>query len=41
MKKPSPQKVFYVEEVLEDGVLGTKQMLKTGIASKPSFLKKV
>jgi len=39
-EKTIDQKVFYVEEILEDGVLTTKQMLKTGINSKPSFLKK-
>ena len=34
-------RTFYVEEVLDDGVLGTKQMLVTGEDSKPSFLKKM
>lgn len=32
--------MFYVEQILDDGVLATKQMLKTGIESMPSFLKK-
>lgn len=39
-EKTIDQKVFYVEEVLEDGVLSTKQMLKVGKKSKPSFMKK-
>ena len=34
-------KIYYVEQVLEDGVLATKQMLKVGINSNPSFLKKM
>ena len=33
-------RTFYVEEVMADGVLGTKQMVVTGENSKPSFLKK-
>ncbi|WP_289466326.1 hypothetical protein, partial [Klebsiella pneumoniae] len=33
-------KVFYVEEVFEEGVLSTRQMIKTGLESRPSFLKK-
>ena len=39
-EKTIDQKVFYVEEVLEDGVLSTKQMLKVGKKRKPSFMKK-
>lgn len=39
-EKRMGNRTFYVEEVLEDGLLGTKQMLITGEDSKPSFLKK-
>lgn len=39
-EKKIGNRTFYVEEILSDGVLGTKQMLKVGDASKPSFLKK-
>lgn len=39
-EKRYDNKVFYVEEVLNDGVLATKQMVKTGLERKPSFLKK-
>ena len=38
-EKTIDQKIFYVEEVLEDGVLSTKQMLKVGTKRKPSFIK--
>lgn len=40
-EKRMGNRTFYVEEVLDDGVLGTKQMLVTGEDSKPSFLKKM
>lgn len=40
-EKRMGNRTFYVEEVLDDGVLGTKQMLVTGEGSKPSFLKKM
>lgn len=40
-EKRMGNRTFYVEEVLDDGVLGTKQMLITGEDSKPSFLKKM
>lgn len=33
-------RTFYVEEVLDSGILGTKQMVITGEDSNPSFLKK-
>lgn len=39
-EKQMGNRTFYVEEVLDDGVLGTKQMVITGKDSKPSFLKK-
>lgn len=39
-EKQMGNRTFYVEEVLDDGVLGTKQMVITGEDSKPSFLKK-
>lgn len=39
-EKTDGTKTFYVEEIMDDGVLSTKQMLKTGAKSKPSFLKK-
>jgi len=39
-EKTIDQKIFYVEEILNDGVLSTKQMVKVGIRRKPSFLKK-
>ena len=39
-EKTMRNRTFYVEEVLSDGVLGTKQMLKVGNKSIPSFLKK-
>ena len=39
-EKQIGNRTFYVEEVLDDGVLGTKQMVITGEDSKPSFLKK-
>ena len=39
-EKRMGNRTFYVEEVLDDGVLGTKQMVITGEDSKPSFLKK-
>lgn len=40
-EKQMGNRTFYVEEVLDDGVLATKQMLITGETSKPSFLKKM
>ena len=40
-EKKMGNRTFYVEEVLEDGFLGTKQMLITGENSNPSFLKKM
>ena len=40
-EKKIGNRTFYVEEVLEDGFLGTKQMLITGENSNPSFLKKM
>ena len=39
-EKRMGNRTFYVEEVMSDGVLGTKQMVVTGESSKPSFLKK-
>lgn len=39
-EKRMGNRTFYVEEVMSDGVLGTKQMVVTGENSKPSFLKK-
>lgn len=39
-EKRMGNRTFYVEEVMADGVLGTKQMVITGENSKPSFLKK-
>lgn len=39
-EKRMGNRTFYVEEVMADGVLGTKQMVVTGENSKPSFLKK-
>lgn len=39
-EKRMGNRTFYVEEVLDEGVLGTKQMVITGEDSKPSFLKK-
>lgn len=39
-EKQMGNRTFYVEEVLDEGVLGTKQMVITGGDSKPSFLKK-
>ena len=39
-EKRMGNRTFYVEEVMSDGVLGTKQMIVTGENSKPSFLKK-
>mgnify|MGYP004729048949 CR=1 FL=1 len=39
-EKQMGNRTFYVEEVLDDGVLGTKQLVITGEDSKPSFLKK-
>jgi len=39
-EKTIDQKIFYVEEILDDGVLSTKQMMKVGKKRKPSFLKK-
>jgi len=39
-EKTIDQKIFYVEEILDDGVLSTKQMVKVGKKRKPSFLKK-
>lgn len=40
-EKRMGNRTFYVEEVLDEGVLGTKQMVITGENSKPSFLKKM
>lgn len=40
-EKRMGNRTFYVEEVLDEGVLGTKQMVITGGNSKPSFLKKM
>ncbi len=39
-EKRMGNRTFYVEEVMSDGVLGTKQMVVTSENSKPSFLKK-
>lgn len=39
-EKRMGNRTFYVEEVMSEGVLGTKQMVVTGENSKPSFLKK-
>lgn len=39
-EKRMGNRTFYVEEVLESGILGTKQMVITGEDSNPSFLKK-
>lgn len=40
-EKTIGNKVYYVEEILQDSVLATKQMIKTGINSNPSFMKKI
>lgn len=39
-EKRMGNRTFYVEEVLDSGILGTKQMVITGEDSNPSFLKK-
>lgn len=39
-EKQMGNRTFYVEEVLDEGMLGTKQMVITGENSNPSFLKK-
>ena len=39
-EKRMGNRTFYVEEVLDEGMLGTKQMVITGENSNPSFLKK-
>lgn len=39
-EKRMGNRTFYVEEVLDSGILGTKQMVITGADSNPSFLKK-
>lgn len=39
-EKRMGNRTFYVEEVMTDGILGTKQMVITGESSNPSFLKK-
>ncbi len=40
-KKVYDNVVYYVEEIIDDGVMSTKQMIKVGLRSKPSFLKKI